>query len=112
MTSSGRQFRNSCLPWRISYALCSSLSEQDAARFQISAQDRADILEEVTTELSVYLGMLYHIIEVFKGHDDFADELSKRLSRCFLWYFQMFPFSESGSAIARLPHQHRFGTPR
>jgi len=21
--------------------------------------------------------MLYHLIEVFKGHDDFADELSK-----------------------------------
>ena len=72
---------------RISYTLRSSLSEQDATHFQISAQDRADILEEVTTELSVYLGMLYHVIEVFKGHDDFADELSKHpsqhLSRCF-----------------------------
>lgn len=34
-------------------------------------------MEEVTTELSVYLGMLYHMVEVFKGHDDFADELSK-----------------------------------
>lgn len=66
-------------PQPISYTLCSSLSEQDAAHFQISAQDRADILEEVTTELSVYLGMLYHVIEVFKGHDDFADELSKPL---------------------------------
>ena len=35
-------------------------------------------MEEVTTELSVYLGMLYHMVEVFKGHDDFADELSER----------------------------------
>lgn len=34
-------------------------------------------MEEVTTELSVYLGMLYHMVEVFKGHDDFADELSR-----------------------------------
>ncbi len=34
-------------------------------------------MEEVTTELSVYLGMLYHMVEVFKGHDDFADELSE-----------------------------------
>lgn len=34
-------------------------------------------MEEVTTELSVYLGMLYHMVEAFKGHDDFADELSK-----------------------------------
>jgi hypothetical protein len=35
-------------------------------------------MEEITTEISVYLAMLYHLIEVFKGHDDFADELSKR----------------------------------
>ena len=34
-------------------------------------------MEEITTEISVYLAMLYHLIEVFKGHDDFADELSK-----------------------------------
>ena len=100
------------MPQRVSYTLYSSLSEQDAARFQISAQDRADILEEVTTELSVYLGMLYHIIEVFKGHDDFADELSKRLSHYLSWHFQILPFSEFGSATACLPHQHCFGTPR
>ncbi|PCH41137.1 N1221-domain-containing protein [Wolfiporia cocos MD-104 SS10] len=54
--------------------LC-SLSDADAARFNISPQERADFMEEVTTELSVYLGMLYHMVEVFKGHDDFADEL-------------------------------------
>jgi len=35
--------------------------------------------------------MLYHIIEVFKGHDDFADELSKRLLQYLSWYFHMFP---------------------
>ena len=40
-------------------------------------QDKSDLIEEVLTEVSVYLGMLYHLIEVFKGHDDFADELSK-----------------------------------
>ncbi|KAH6915434.1 hypothetical protein BKA70DRAFT_1420367 [Coprinopsis sp. MPI-PUGE-AT-0042] len=34
-----------------------------------------DLLEEVLTEISVYLGMLYHLIEVFKGHEDFADEI-------------------------------------
>jgi len=33
-------------------------------------------MEEVLTEISVYLGMLYHLVEVFKGQDDFADELS------------------------------------
>ncbi|KAH9844211.1 N1221-domain-containing protein [Rhodofomes roseus] len=54
--------------------LC-SLSDADAARFNISAQEKVDFMEEVTTELSVYLAMLYHMVEVFKGHDDFADEL-------------------------------------
>jgi hypothetical protein len=37
-------------------------------------------MEEITTEISVYLAMIYHLIEVFKGHDDFADELSKPFS--------------------------------
>ncbi|KAI0687217.1 hypothetical protein BC835DRAFT_1419931 [Cytidiella melzeri] len=54
--------------------LC-GLSDADAAHFNISAQEKADFMEEVTTELSVYLGMLYHMVEVFKGQDDFADEL-------------------------------------
>jgi hypothetical protein len=27
--------------------------------------------------MSVYLGMMYHLIEIFKERDDFADELSK-----------------------------------
>ncbi len=57
---------------------CSSLSDADAAHFNISSQEKADFMEEVTTELSVYLGMLYHMVEVFKGHDDFADELSEQ----------------------------------
>jgi hypothetical protein len=62
--------------------ILSSLSEHEAAHLQISTQEKADILEEVTTELSVYLGMLYHIIESFKGdHDsEFAEELSKFIS--------------------------------
>ena len=55
----------------------SGLSDADAAHFNISAQEKADFMEEVTTELSVYLGMLYHMVEVFKGHDDFAEELSE-----------------------------------
>jgi hypothetical protein len=56
--------------------LC-SLSDADAAHFQITAAEKADFLEEFTTEISVYLGMMYHLIEIFKGRDDFADELSK-----------------------------------
>lgn len=62
----------------------SNLSDQDAAHFHISAQEKADFIEEVLTEISVYLGMLYHLIEVFKGHDDFADELSKQTASSVL----------------------------
>ncbi|KAJ7667734.1 hypothetical protein DFH06DRAFT_1322310 [Mycena polygramma] len=54
--------------------LC-GLSDAEAAHFHISATEKADFIEEVTTEISVYLGMLYHLVEIFKGHDDFADEL-------------------------------------
>lgn len=53
------------------------MSDQDVAHFHISPTEKADFIEEVLTEISVYLGMLYHLIEVFKGHDEFADELSK-----------------------------------
>ncbi|KAJ2933682.1 hypothetical protein H1R20_g3398, partial [Candolleomyces eurysporus] len=55
--------------------LLSNLSDQEAAHYYISAQDKSDLMEEVLTEISVYLGMLYHLVEVFKGHDEFADEL-------------------------------------
>jgi len=53
------------------------LSDTEAARIQLGIEERSDLMEEITTEISVYLAMLYHLIEVFKGHDDFADELSK-----------------------------------
>ncbi|KAI0081683.1 N1221-domain-containing protein [Panus rudis PR-1116 ss-1] len=55
--------------------LLSSISDAEAAHLNISAADKADLMEEVNTELSVYLGMLYHMVEIFKGHDDFAEEL-------------------------------------
>ncbi|KAG6866536.1 hypothetical protein C0991_003080 [Blastosporella zonata] len=54
--------------------LC-GLSDLDAAHFHISTQEKADLTDEVVTEIYIYLGMLYHLIEIFKGHDDFADEL-------------------------------------
>lgn len=59
--------------------LLSGLSDGEAAHFHISATEKADFIEEVTTEISVYLGMLYHLVEIFKGHDDFADELSEHV---------------------------------
>ncbi|KAG6833807.1 hypothetical protein H0H87_011741 [Tephrocybe sp. NHM501043] len=58
--------------------LC-GLSDLDAAHFHISVQEKADLTDEVVTEIYIYLGMLYHLIEIFKGHDDFADELTDRI---------------------------------
>ncbi|KAH9062231.1 hypothetical protein EDB87DRAFT_1608017 [Lactarius vividus] len=55
--------------------LLGSLSDADITRIQLTVEERSDLMEEITTEISVYLAMLYHLIEVFKGHDDFADEL-------------------------------------
>ncbi|THV05469.1 hypothetical protein K435DRAFT_647364 [Dendrothele bispora CBS 962.96] len=52
-----------------------SLSDSDLVQLNVSLSDKTDLLEEVLTEISVYFGMLYHLIEIFKGHDDFADEL-------------------------------------
>lgn len=49
----------------------------DTRHLNISVQDKADFLEEVNTELSVYFGMLYLLIEVFRGDDDFGEELSR-----------------------------------
>lgn len=64
--------------------LTSNLSDQDAAHLHITIQEKSDLIEEVLTEVSVYLGMLYHLIEVFKGHDDFADELSQSFLQGFI----------------------------
>ena len=52
-------------------------SDQEASKIDISAYDKAELLDEVCTEISIYLGLLYHVIEVLKGDDDFAEELSK-----------------------------------
>lgn len=54
----------------------SSLSDTDILKLSIDPNDKINILEEILTEISVYFGILYHLIEIFKGHDDFADELS------------------------------------
>ncbi|TFY81816.1 hypothetical protein EWM64_g2205 [Hericium alpestre] len=53
----------------------SALSDTEVINIGLAPEQRSEFLEEITTEISVYLAMLYHLIEVFKGHDDFADEL-------------------------------------
>lgn len=47
------------------------------AHFNLSAAEKQEFVEEICTELSVYLGMLYFLIEVFKGDDEFGEELSR-----------------------------------
>ena len=53
------------------------MSDSDVQRLGITPAEKQDCIEEVNTELSVYLGMLYLIIEVLKDTEDFADELSE-----------------------------------
>jgi len=53
-----------------------SLGDEDIEKLRILPTERSNLIEEFITEISVYFGMLYHLMEVFKGHDDFADELS------------------------------------
>ena len=69
--------RLSVFSFSLPITLFSSLTDADAEHLNITASQKADFMEEVTTELSVYLGMMYHMVEIFKGHDDFADELSE-----------------------------------
>lgn len=57
--------------------ILSSLSDMDTRHLNISAQEKADFLEEINTELSVHFGMLYLLIEVSKGDDEFGEELSR-----------------------------------
>ena len=56
----------------------------DTRHMNISHQEKLDFLEEVNTELSVLFGMLYHLLEVFKGDDEFSEELSESLCLLYL----------------------------
>lgn len=55
----------------------SSLTDADLAQLKLTSDERTILIEEILTEISVYFGMMYHLIEIFKGHDEFADELSE-----------------------------------
>ena len=57
----------------------SNLTEQEMTHFNMTANDRQEFMEEVCTELSVYLGMLYFLLEVFKPDHEFGEELSPSL---------------------------------
>ncbi|EJU06451.1 hypothetical protein DACRYDRAFT_113154 [Dacryopinax primogenitus] len=55
--------------------MLSNLSDHDLKNLGVSPNDKQDLIEEVNTEISIYLNLLYHLVEVFKGDRDFGDEL-------------------------------------
>lgn len=83
---------------------CSSLSDADTYQFSITPAEKQDFVEEVNTELSVYFGMLYFLVEMFKGDDQFGEELS---AYRILYHAAsvLTLFSELGAASSGLPLQ-------
>ena len=71
-----------CVPFQLSrlytWRFLRSLSDAEAFRIHISPADKQELIEEVNTELSIYLGILYLLVEVLKDSEDFADDLSER----------------------------------
>ena len=55
----------------------SAISDSDLARINAAPHMRQSWLDEVQAEISMCLGMLYPIIEVFRSDADFAEDLSK-----------------------------------
>ncbi|KIJ37340.1 hypothetical protein M422DRAFT_69303 [Sphaerobolus stellatus SS14] len=55
--------------------ILSNLTDQEMAQFNMTSNDKQEFMEEVCTELSVYLGMLYFLLEVFKPDHEFGEEL-------------------------------------
>lgn len=44
-----------------------------------SAQERQDYLDEINGELALHLAILYFMVEVYRGDDEWAEELSASL---------------------------------
>lgn len=57
----------------------SQLVDNDApvAEGEMDHEDRNEILEEVNKELAVYLAILYFMMEVNRGDEEWGDQLSK-----------------------------------
>jgi hypothetical protein len=60
----------------LSSSVCSNITESDTRHLGISQAEKQDFIEEVNTELSMYYAILYFMVEVMKGDEDFGDELS------------------------------------
>ncbi|PVF94747.1 hypothetical protein CPB86DRAFT_808407 [Serendipita vermifera] len=57
-----------------------TISDADLARINAAPHMRQSWLDEVLAEISMCLGILYPIIEVFRSDDEFAEELSNLYS--------------------------------
>ena len=57
-------------------APCRSITEADLQRLNVHPSSRQQWIDEVQAEISMCLGMLYPIVEVFRNDDEFAEELS------------------------------------
>ena len=43
----------------------------------LTLQERQEYLEEINGELAIHLSILYFMVEIFRGDETWADELSK-----------------------------------
>lgn len=55
----------------------SNLSEFDVRRLNITEAERQESLLDLEWEISCYCNMLYFMVQIFKGDDEFGDELSE-----------------------------------
>ncbi len=58
------------------YSTYSALSDEEMQRLDINPEAKAECMEDVNSELFVYYSIFYHLIEVLKSYDGFAEELS------------------------------------
>jgi hypothetical protein len=56
----------------------STIPDPDAPPVRgFSAQDRQDHLDEINGELALHLAILYFMVEVYRGDEEWAEELSE-----------------------------------
>lgn len=62
--------------------LSSSLGELELRKLQISEAEKQESLMDLEWEISCYCNMLYFMVQIFKGDDEFGDELSAYMIFC------------------------------
>jgi len=53
---------------------------------QLTPQERQEYLEEINGELAIHLSVLYFMVEVFRGDEAWADELSEWIHEQWLFF--------------------------